>query len=267
MKFLIQHNLMNEGQLNLTADAVKPFPHEFVGLIPFSHEITSNEPIEGVDYIPYGSTLLTNLAYDRGWTGLHFDLDKFNYTAAIENRSDMLNGGTILPAWKMIENLKYDDLDMQIFMRPSEDLKHFSGAVDTARNFVEMLEDMIGVWESGDVGSYALNPDTDIVVAKTQKISAEWRWFIVGGKIISGSMYRAHGQLRKLRELDKAVIDEAQALADIWLPDDCVVMDTALVGDEIKVIEFNCINSSGFYDNDVPAIFKALWDYHDTSRS
>lgn len=262
MKFLIQHNLMNEGQLNLTADAVKPFPHEFVGLIPFSHEITSNEPLDGKDYIPYGSTLLTNLAYDLGWKGLHFDLDKFNYTAAIENRSDMLNTGVILPARQMMFNLHYHDIDTQIFMRPSHDLKHFSGLVDTAGNLVKMLEDMIGVWESGDVGSYALNPDTDIVVAKPQDISAEWRWFIVGGKIISGSMYRAHGQLRKLRELDKEVINEAQSMADIWLPDPCVVMDTALVGDEIKVIEFNCINSSGFYDNDVDAIFKALWEYH-----
>jgi hypothetical protein len=58
------------------------------------------------------------------------------------------------------------------------------------------------------------------------------------------------------------MIDEAQELANKWLPDQCCVMDLALVEDELKVIEFNCINSSGFYDHDVDAIFKALWKYH-----
>lgn len=252
---------MNEEQLRLTTNAVKSFSHEFIGLIPFSREITSSEPLIGIDFIPYGSTLLTNLAKDLGWKGLHFDLDKFNYAAALANRNDMLNEGFIKPAAEMIDILRTSNLDW--FMRPSHDLKHFSGLVDKAGNLADMLQDMIDVWKSGDVGSYAMNPHTDIVLATPQEISAEWRWFIVGGKIVSGSMYRAHGQLRKLRELDQKVINEAQLLADIWLPDQCVVMDTALVGDDIKVIEFNCINSSGFYDNDVDAIFKALWDYHD----
>lgn len=91
MKFMIQHNLMNPEQLAATNAAVEHIPHEFVGVIPFSHEITSNEPIVGQDYIPYGSTLLTNLALDLGWKGLHFSLETFNYQAASDNRSDMLN--------------------------------------------------------------------------------------------------------------------------------------------------------------------------------
>ena len=81
-------------------------------------------------------------------------------------------------------------------------------------------------------------------------------------KIVSGSMYRIHNQPYRLREIEKTIIDKAQALADIWLPMDCVVMDTALVDGCIKVIEFNTINSSGFYDNDVGAVFKSLWEYH-----
>jgi hypothetical protein len=100
------------------------------------------------------------------------------------------------------------------------------------------------------------------VLCEPQNIKAEWRWFVVGGKVISGSMYRAHNQLRKMRVVEQDLINEAQLLADKWLPDECCVMDLALVGEELKVIEFNCINSSGFYDNDVNAIFEALWNYH-----
>jgi len=258
MKFAIQYNLMNEDQLHDVADAVKQYPHIFVGVIPFSREITSVNPIEGVDYIPYGSTLLTNLAADLGWTGLHFDVAKLNYRNFLANHPAMLNDN-VLSVSDAIWWLKTIDPTTELFTRPSEDLKQYSGVVMQAGEIAPWFQSMV---DAIGGGSYYMPPTTEVVLSSPKDISAEWRWFIVGGKIVSGSMYRAHGQLRKLRELDQAVIDEAQALADIWLPIDCVVMDTALVGDEIKVVEFNTINSSGFYDNDVPAVFNALWDYH-----
>ena len=38
-------------------------------------------------------------------------------------------------------------------------------------------------------------------------------------------------------------------------------MDLALVKEGLKVIEFNCINASGFYDHDVKAIMTSLYEY------
>lgn len=258
MKFIIQHNLMNEPQLNEVRKAVLPYPHTFVGVIPFSREITSDEELVGTEYIPYGSTLLTTLAVDKKWSGLYFDLTKMNYRNFINHRTDMLNYN-VLPVEDACEYLRHVDPAVEIFTRPSEDLKQYSGQVMPAGEILVWFESMMAAVGGG---SYYMDPKTEVVLSRPQEISAEWRWFIVGGKIVSGSMYRAHNQLRKLRELDQAVIDEAQALADKWLPMECVVMDTALVGDEIKVVEFNCINSSGGYDNDFDAIFKALWEYH-----
>lgn len=249
---------MAEQQLHKSEIAVRSYPHEFVGVIPFSRDITSKEPLLGKDYIPYGSTLLTTLALDLGWSGLHFDLDKMNYRCFLENHPDMLNKnvGTIKDAVLWLETF---DSETKFFTRPSLDLKQYSGQVmkcGEIRVWFQSMMDAVGG------GSYYMPPDTEVVISAPKDISAEWRWFIIDGKIVDGSMYRAHGQLRKLHETDKAVIDEAQALADKWLPDSCVVMDTALVGDDIKVIEFNCINSSGFYDNDVNKIFAEMWNYH-----
>lgn len=258
MKFLIQHNLMNEIQLREVAEAVKGFPHQFVGVIPFSRDLTSDEPIVGTDYIPYGSTLLTTLGAELKWKGLHFDLSKMNYRNFLANRNDMLND-MVMSVQDARNFLSGTAPYSKWFIRPSEDSKQFSGCVMEANEIVPWFTSMM---EAVGGGSYYMDPKSEVVLSTPKTISAEWRWFIVGGKIISGSIYRAHGQLRKLRELDQAVIDEAQALADIWLPDQCVVMDTALVDDEIKVVEFNAINSSGFYDNDIPAVFKALWEYH-----
>ena len=259
MEFLIQHNLMSEEQLKLTHDAVKEFPHRFIGLIPFSHEITCDTPLIGKDFIPYGSTLLTNLAYEWGWTGLHFDLSRFNYEAATHNRTDMLNDEYIMSLKDAISFMKASRKGRDWFIRPSEDLKQFAGQVIEAWECADWLEDAMLCDTSG---SYHLDADTTVVIAEPKNLKAEWRWFIVDGKIVDGSMYRAHNQLIKKHEIDSEVIQEAQELADVWLPDACCVMDTALTDCGVHVVEFNCINSSGFYGHDVAKIFQALHKFH-----
>lgn len=258
MKFLIQHNLMDKEQLQLTKAAVEHYPHEFVGLIPFSREITSTEPLTGTKYIPYGSTLLTNLDYELKWEGLYFDLAKFNYEAAASNRDDMMNAQFIKPLNVTIEFLHTRPDNELWFIRPSEDLKQFSGQIIEAKECREWLKDAM---ECDMSGTYKMEPETMIVLAEPQTIQAEWRWFVVGGEIVDGSMYRANGRLIKNHETETGVIKEAQKFADKWVPSPCCVMDTALVDDKIKVIEFNCINSSGFYNHNVSKIFSALYDY------
>lgn len=257
MKFLIQHNLINAQSLEKIRVATQNLPVVYVGAIPFSEEITTNELIEGTDYIPYGSTLLSRVGAKHGWKGLHYDLDKLNYQNFTNNRFDMLNHGVnkVSDVYKFLLSAPEDSM---WFTRPSLDNKQYSGCV---MGTVELREWLLSMMESGP-GSYHMSPDAKIVLSSPQEIQAEWRWFIVGGKVITGSMYRAHDQMNVKRELDAAVIDEAQAMADVWLPCDCVVMDTCLVDGEMKVIEFNCINSSGSYDNDMKAVFEALYEHH-----
>jgi hypothetical protein len=256
---MIQHNLMDLLQLEKVRQAINKYPHVYVGLIPFTREITCDEDWSGNDYIPYGSTLLTTLGHDvYKWKGLHFDLTKFNYEASLQNRDDMLNSNVLRldDAITYLGSMNISDI---VFTRPSEDLKQFSGQVIEAGECHDWFKSMM---ECQTSGSYKLEPDTKVIVCGPQNILAEFRWFIVGGKVVSGSMYRAHNQLNSQRCIEKELIDEAQTIADKWLPDPCCVMDLALTDYGMKVIEFNCINASGFYDNDIPAIFKALWEYH-----
>lgn len=259
MRFLIQSNLMGESQLNLVKDAVADLPHQFVELVPFTHQITPDISVNDNDIIPYGSTLLTSVGYTYyNWHGLYFDLTNFNYAACLRNRSDMLNDGSVVTIEKAIRILKVCPEKQEWFVRPSLDMKQFTGMVIEAKECADWFVDAM---ECDSSGSYKMTPETEVVLAIPQQIQAEWRWFIVGGKVISGSMYRLRGKLIKERETDKMVIEEAQKLADGWLPHECCVMDTALVDSQIKVIEFNCINSSGFYDHDVKSIFQELYNY------
>jgi hypothetical protein len=137
-------------------------------------------------------------------------------------------------------------------------LKQFPGYVTTK---VEALTFFTAALLADNSKVTDLTEQTRIVVAKPKEILAKWRWFIVGGKVISGSMYRFKGAIHQEEELDACVIAEAQWLADVWLPSQCCVMDTVLVGSDVKVVEFNCINCSGFYDSDVDKIFMALWEW------
>lgn len=257
--FIVQHNLMNDVALSQVSSALQKLniPHKFVGVIPFSHEITSDEPLEGQEFIPYGSTLMTNLTGQTNlqWRGNYFDPSTFHYGVWLKHRSDMLNSGVMTIA-EAIQFLKSQDSKSVWFTRPCEDLKQYSGQVIEAEDCCNWLKDAIQCESSG---SYKLEPDTEIILCQPKNIQAEWRWFVVNGQVVSGSMYRFKGQLQKAEELDPYVIREAQYFADDWLPHRNCVMDLALVDGEMKVIEFNTINSSGFYDHNVEMIISELW--------
>ena len=265
MKFVVQHNLLNHECLEKIRFALEKnnIPHVFIGIIPFSHEITSDEPIEGTDYLPYGSTSLTVVTQKMGWRGQYFIPETFRAEEWSKHRDDMLNGTSPFTVAEAIKYLRQRPRDELIFTRPTEDLKTYSGQVIECGECADWLTDAMNCASSG---SYQLSPDTAVIIAPPQELKAEWRWFVVGGQVIDGSMYRRDGELFKQHETDALVIAEAQRFADVWLPHECCVMDLALVGDEMKVIEFNTINSSGFYDHDVEKVIVALWNYFEKTK-
>ena len=261
MDLVIQTNMLSNSMLLAVKEAVSDLPHQFVGLIPFSREITSNQPIVGLDHIPWGSTSFVETTYALGWKGLSFDPHTSSYEVCCENRNDMLNSGNILPAGTMIKFLQTLDPGWQIFMRPAHDLKQFTGALYLVQEAINFLKDAMSCTSSG---SYKVDPELLIVMNWPQDIIAECRWFIVGGQVIDGSLYRCKGELFKSHVDDAYLQLMAQTLADKWLPDPCCVMDLALLKEgETKVVEFNCINGSGFYDHNIKKVMTAWSKYHD----
>lgn len=258
MKFVLQTNLINDDHLLQIQYAMRKQPCIDVEVIPFSRVITSEDQLLGKDYIPYGSTLFTMLTYELGWKGQFFNIDTFNYREFLDNRDDMLNDNVleIRDAIKFLEEQPEDD---DFFVRPSEDLKQFTGMVLPAGELVDWFKDAM---EFSGTGCYKIESGTEVVVSAPKNIQAEWRYFVVGGKVVSGSMYRYRGHLHKARVFEDDILEEAQGFANKWLPHETCCMDLALVDDEVKVIEFNCINSSGFYDNCVETVFDAIWERH-----
>lgn len=250
----IQTNLINETQSASVAFAAGVAGAEVYGVkcIPFQDEIEMDFVPETSKVIPYGSTKLSKLAEKHNWSGLFFDNEMFKVSTWIKERDDMLNHDSDILTLKEAA-IKYSTKNQQdfFFIRPNEDLKAFSGAVTTAQEITRWSESI-------DSGNFHFMDDILVAIAPPKNILAEWRWFVVDGKVIDGSAYRMKGQLKSSHEDDAAVISEAQTLADQWLPNQTVCMDLALTEEGMKVIEFNAMNSSGFYAHDIQKVVSAI---------
>lgn len=78
---------------------------------------------------------------------------------------------------------------------------------------------------------------------------AEYRFIIYKGDVKLGSRYRLRGQPDVAAAVPSDVWSGAQAMARIWTPASFTVMDVAVLeNDQLRIVEFNSVHSSGLYD-------------------
>jgi glutathione synthase/RimK-type ligase-like ATP-grasp enzyme len=97
--------------------------------------------------------------------------------------------------------------------------------------------------------------------ASLKKIYNEYRYFVVDGKVVTGSQYKL-GKRVVYGETDQN-IDIAQTFVDMLNKniDQPYVIDIALTDDGYKVIELNTMNCAGFYACDMQKLVTAIIDY------
>ena len=266
----VQWNLLNDNQIRLVSNAIQACGSHLVHVeVPaFSTEIVGDHGIEGTNVIPYGSNSMMKAAQKLAWDGLFFSEYNFRTDQWIQNRDDMLNrdahGMTIsrlitdfddyVRGLREVEDpdpqqkKRWENyLEKDYFIRPRDDTKYFTGVCVKGR----------------DIPNHFRHYDKSVRVslASSKEIDMEWRYFVVGGKIIDGSIYKFEDRPFFKHETDRDVLEEAQTFADQWLPHETCVMDLALNKGKLKVVEFNCINSTGFYNHDIPKVIAAI-DYY-----
>ena len=225
-------------------DALESLGREYsiVKVVPFSHEMIIPDGVDlTLPTLAYGSTLTAALAPERMQPGAFYRSEFFD--PRNWKHPEMLNTEVkVTTAGK----LRSDWIQEPVFIKSVKDKLHAGMVIEPEDKdwwIVEQSEP---------------NADDEMLLSPVQKISQEWRFFLVDGKVITGSQYR-HDGVRRLKEpVADRVRDTAQRYADMWLPTPTVVMDLCLVEDRMKVVEFNCLNSSGFYNSDVCAIIEVL---------
>lgn len=208
-----------------------------------------------------GAITLGKIAQNRGWQPGTFINDNFEFTKWVDGfgNNNLLNGDSIVSKIKDIES---ESINEPMFIRPTEDTKSFSGTIMTEKELRKWKDSIVAL---DDVKFSPLNKDTTIMISKVKHIYSEYRFFVVDGEIVTGSVYkvgyRIVSHINNLNEIlgpDEEIISTTQKMIDKWQPARAFVIDMAKTPEGTKIIEINNINSAGFYSSDTCKIVDSI---------
>ena len=268
MLWIVQTNLFREDGYARLMDAldrfgldrvsVKPVPFtlrllpgDFDSPVAVDPETIPEPPIDGTRKIMVmGSYSLAKVAVARGWSpGAFLDNTGYGEWSAGWGHERLLNPH----AWT--GSLRDARLTKPSFVRPLSDSKSFVGKVYTPEEFSYWQEQV------QDLGpdSY-VNGETQVLVATPQEIHTETRFFVVDGRLVTGSLYRVGGQVRYSEDVDPSAEAFARSCIADWVPSRAFVLDVALTPDGYRVVEVNAINAAGYYACDLQKLVGAFED-------
>lgn len=258
LTWVLQSNAIgNDDQLSL-ADCIQKSGHkvELIRVIPFIHEPADPLPkIEG-PCVVYGSSGLVKLGHKANWFPCGWDGETFELDTVNQSLGELaLNFEAIKTVWsKAWQIASANNWDL-VFVRPVSETKEFPGKVfniNQLREWAEKLEHS-GYFETND------NP---AMIGPAVKLGREWRVFVVHEQQVTGCEYANRGIPEAIASLPSEVTDFVAQTLRVFTPAPCFVIDVAEVfsdsGSTLKVVEYNSINSSGFYACDKTAIVEEL---------
>ncbi|MDQ1812875.1 ATP-grasp domain-containing protein [Massilia sp. CCM 9210] len=220
-------------------------------VVPKTGELLPPPGIDHANVICIGSYSMRHVAAKHGWIPGVFDLyaQDFGQQRAHWGHH-MLNAGAVVTT---VRDARFSG--EQMFVRPINDSKYFSGRVFDANAF--------SAWQSAVCDPAAnhatsLAPDTLIQLSRPVAIYAEYRFWIVGGDIVTQSLYKRGSQVMYSSDVDERLTQFVSARSGEWSPHDAFVIDACDCANGMKIVEINTLNSSGFYAADVQRLVLAL---------
>lgn len=211
----------------------------------------------GATLVYYGSTTLRDKLVAAGRPGVFFDPERFTFQALREGYGDeLLNyGSDVTTVGEFLWDIGSDP-DELLFVRPTEDSKTLTGGVQSRRDWVEAIK----VSMNNTRGPTHMTP---IQVGEPRNIEYEWRLFMVDGRVVAASQYRAHGYPNRSAEVPDSVVQYAETMAMRYQPAKVFVMDVCELSADgsYRVVETNCASCSGFYAANVRNIVQEVTQY------
>lgn len=98
-----------------------------------------------------------------------------------------------------------------------------------------------------------------VQISEAKLTIKEARLWIVGGQIIDAGYYKFNDNAPFEENVSEDGLSFANKMIQLFNLEEAFVMDICLTNEGWKIVEINCINSSGFYPNtNVKSIIKAL---------
>jgi len=252
MYYVIQKNTFREENYNVLVDTLDRFniQYEIVKVRPFLEEfefVTDRK-----DIFCFGSVKMSRLAKKYNWYPGSLLNENHDYRVYSKYYKDNL-----LNYDSKIKKFGDEITDEYFFARPCEDTKTFTGKVFTNEEWYEFKDRFI---KSGQESS--LNNNTEIQISSVKSVTKEFRFWVIGGKVITGSLYRNGYWINYSDIVDEGALEFCKDMVKIYQLADAFVIDICEVlinnKPEYKIIECGCINSAGFYKANMPKLIEAL---------
>jgi hypothetical protein len=163
----------------------------------------------------------------------------------------------------------YFKVHNKIFMRPNSGNKQFTGMVTEEWNYDENIK---------LAGFYNVEPDLLVLISNVWPLHQEWRFVVVDGKVVSGSLYRdwssGEKRLGNITTKDYVLLhshslwencddtkawEAAQLCANKYDPDRAWTIDVAKsVHGQYAILEIGCFSCAGLYGNNLEDVVKAV---------
>ena len=249
MHHIIQENCFNEKSYDKFIDIFKRnnISHEIIRVKPFVDDIDFN--YKGKDVMVWGAIKLARIGKKYDWYPSSFMNEKHDYDYYSKYLGKHLfNADSKIYKYSEIKNV---DLPETFFARPTKDSKSFSGAVFYKEDFLTTM----GVMERNDW----VKEDFNIQIADVKKVHLETRFWVVKGKVITGSTYKVGSSFVTEEILnDSPIWKFAENMLDLVNIADAFVIDICHSDDGFSVMELGCINCAGFYDANMSKVVQEI---------
>jgi hypothetical protein len=153
--------------------------------------------------------------------------------------NEMFNSDMIVAPLKTLEC----ELD-SFFIRPAEDTKSFCGEIMSREHYYEWRQKIL---DNPPENYSTVTSDTIATIASLKQIDQECRCFVICDRVVTASQYKQDGKPFFHPHVDEYIIDYANDVIKMWKPDEAFCLDIAVANGVPKIMETNCINSSGLY--------------------
>jgi hypothetical protein len=246
MHWVIQKNIFKPENYSALVESLDSFGIDYTSItIPRGTFSLIPEVDVGDNVYICGALKLRKIAQDRGWKPGSFLNENYSYEIWLDKLGhEMLNVDAIFGKFIDIQTSHLS----KFFLRPLEDNKAFDGAI--------FDNEQLSIWKAD--ASKAHLKDIDVMASSVKPIYREYRLFYVAKRYVTGSLYKMGDKPYVNADVEADVIEFADSIITRWAPFESCVIDIAYAPNGYKVIEFNNINSSGFYASDVRKYVQAI---------
>lgn len=258
LTWVLQNNAIGEPNYSaLTTTLLKLGVNvEAITVIPFSHLSADPLPTINGPCIVYGSSGLLKVANKAKWSPAGWDGHAFQIDVANDKLGNkMLNHAALITEWSKIYDVAKQQKWDNVFTRPVSETKEFAGQtynLSTLKIWINKLND----------SGYFEHNDNLAIIAPIQNIGREWRVFVIDNKLVSMCQYALNGKPNQQTHVPTEMTTFLEDALKIYSPSPCFVVDVAEIFDnnktQLKIVEFNSINSAGFYACDIATIVTEL---------